>query len=128
MSPNDAPLTTLLRELVIEIAELIRQELRLARAETAEKLGRAQHAMIALAAGLLLAFCALLILLQALVVALAEVMPPWAASLLVGGAVAVAAFVLLRHAQKAMSPANLVPERTLDSLRQDREMVMEKAP
>ena len=127
MSPKDAPLTTLLRELVIEIAELIGQEFRLARAETSEKLGRAQHAMIALAAGLLLAFCALLILLQALVVALAEVMSPWAASLSVGAAVAAAAFVLLRHGQKAVSPTNLVPERTLDSLRQDREMVMEKA-
>ena len=127
MAPNDAPLTSLLRDLIAEISELIRQEFRLARAETAEKLSHAQTAVIAIAAGLLLGFCALLVLLEAAIAGLSEVMPPWAASLVVAAVVAVLAFVLVRTGQKMLSPAALVPERTIDSLRQDREMVMEKA-
>ena len=126
MSSSDLPLTTLLRDLITEVSELIRQELRLAQAETAAKVSRAQYAVFAIAAGLMAAFCALLILLQALIIGLSEVMPAWAASLAVGGLLALAAFFLFRHGQSGLSPANLVPERTLDSVRRDKDLVMEK--
>jgi hypothetical protein len=126
MYPNEAPLTSLLRNLINEVSELVRQELRLAQVEASQKISRAQHGVIAMAAGMLLAFCALLILLQAAVVALAEIMPAWAASLIVGGAVAILAFVLIRQGQSSLSPSNLVPERTLDSMRRDKDLVLEK--
>ena len=126
MPSNDPSLRALLRDLITEVTELVRQEFRLAQVETSERLSQTQHAFIAIAAGLLLAFCALLIVLQALVVALAEVMPPWAASLAVGGAVAVIAFVLVRRGQHRMSPSHLVPERTIDSMRRDRDLVLER--
>ncbi|MCD6073170.1 MAG: hypothetical protein K0Q70_53 [Rhodospirillales bacterium] len=126
MSTTDPSLTALLRDLISDLSELIREELRLAQAEAAEKVSRAQYAVIAIAAGLLSAFCALLILLQALVIGLAEIMPAWAASLCVGGVMAVAAVFLVRHGQSGLSPANLVPERTLDSIRRDKDLVMEK--
>ena len=124
---NDTSLSTLLRDLITEISELMRQEFRLARAETTAKLARAQTALIALAVGLLLGFCAIIVLLEAAVAGLSEVMPPWAASLVVAGATAVLALALLIIGQRMLSPTKLVPERTLDSLRQDRDMVMEKA-
>jgi hypothetical protein len=127
MAPNDLSLASLLRDLITEISELMRQEFRLARAETTAKLARAQTALIAMAAGLLLGFCALLVLLEAAVVGLSEVMPPWAASLVVAGVTAAVAFALLITGQRMLSPTNLVPERTIESLRQDRDMVMEKA-
>jgi hypothetical protein len=126
MSSTGLTLKTLLRDLITEVSELIREELRLAQAEAAEKVSRAQYSVIAIAAGLLSAFCALLILLQALVIGLAELMPAWAASLAVGGVMAVAAFLLVRHGQSGLSPANLVPERTLDSVRRDKDLVIEK--
>lgn len=126
MLSTDPPLSALLRDLISEVSELIRQELRLARAETAEKMSRAQSSVIYLAAGLLAAFCALLILLQALIIGLSHVIPAWAASLAVGGALAAAAFVLMRLGQSGLTPANLVPERTLDSVRRDKDLVMEK--
>jgi len=67
------------------------------------------------------------LLLQAAVVALAEFMAPWAASLVVAAVTAALAFALVRIGHKRLSPARLVPERTIDSLRQDKDMVMEKA-
>src|SRR5262249_36962565 len=68
----DNSVASLLRELIAEIGQLLRQELRLARAETGEKLAQAQHGIIAIAVGLFIAFAALLILLQAVVIALAQ--------------------------------------------------------
>ncbi len=126
MPASDPSLTTLLRDLIGDLSELIRQELRLAQAEVGQKVARAQMSVICIAAGLLSAFCAVLILLQAAVIGLAEVMPAWAASLSVGGTMAITAIVLMKIGQRGLSPANLIPERTLDALRRDKELVIEK--
>jgi len=128
MAAQDQSVPALLRNLVDEITRLIRQELRLAQAETSEKLTQLQTGALALIVGLLLGFCALLILLQAIVVALATAMPGWLASLIVGVVVAIVAFILVWQGQRNMNPANLVPERTLQSIRADKDAVIERAP
>jgi hypothetical protein len=117
---------SLLRDLIAEIGQLFRQELRLARAETGEKLSQAQNGIIAIVVGLLLASSALLILLQAVVLALSQIVPAWAASVIVGVVVAIVAFILIRGGQSSLKLTNLTPTRTLDALRKDRDMVMEK--
>lgn len=110
---SDASIGQLVSGLVNDFGRLVRQELRLAQAETTEKLEQAQTGMYEVITGLLLAFCGLLILLQALVIGLSNVMPAWAASLIVGGVLALIAFVLIRQGAKNLKPGNLVPERTL---------------
>lgn len=104
---------------------LVRQEFDLARAEVGEKLEQAQTGVAAIAAGLLIAFTALLVLVQALVVALSEFMPPAIASLLVGVILAVTAFVCVRKGRQNLSAENLAPQRTLNSLRHDAETIKE---
>jgi uncharacterized membrane protein YgcG len=126
MTYPDQSFTSLLKELINELGQLIRQELRLAQAEASEKVSQAQNGVIALVVGLLFAFSALLILLQAIVVALATVMPAWLASVIVGMVVAVIAFILVRQGQSNLKPVNLVPERTLNAMRSDKDMVMRK--
>src|SRR3546814_15609070 len=100
----------LVRGLVSDIGLLIRQERRLAQAETAEKLEQAQNGIYTVITGLLLAFCGLLILLQALVLGLSNHMPDWVAALLVGGVLAIIAFVLIHQGAKNLKPGNLIPE------------------
>jgi uncharacterized membrane protein YgcG len=126
MAYPEQSFTSLLKELISEIGQLIRQELRLAQAEAAEKVSQAQNGVVALIVGLLFAFSALLILLQAVVVALATVVPAWLASVIVGLVVAVIAFILVRQGQSNLKPVNLVPERTLNAVRTDKDMVMRK--
>jgi hypothetical protein len=126
MAYPEQSFTSLLKELIGEIGQLIRQELRLAQAETSEKLSQAQNGVIAIVVGLLFAFSALLILLQAVVVALANVMPAWLASVIVGVVVAAIAFVLIRQGQSNLKPVNLMPDRTLNAVRSDKDMVMRK--
>lgn len=110
---SDSSLGQLVTELIADVGQLIRQELRLVQAEASEKLKQAQNGVYAIITGLLVAFCALLILLQALVVGLSNVMPPWLASLSVGLVLAIVAFVLIGHGRNNLKAKNLMPERSL---------------
>lgn len=105
--------------LIADLGQLVRQELHLAQAEASEKLQQAQNGAFAVVTGLLVAFCALLILLQAVVIALSNTMPPWAASLVVGVVLAGVAFVLIRQGSRKLEARSLVPERTLRAGRTD---------
>ena len=75
---------------------------------------------------LLRSVAALMILLQALVLALSKIMDPVWASLLVGVAVAVVGALLLRTGAKTADPAKLRPERTAQALRKDAQLVKEQ--
>ena len=109
----EASLSQLLGDLIRDLGELVRQELRLAQAEAAEKIRKAENGVYAVITGLLLAFCALLVLVQALVLALGNVMPPWLAAVCVGLALALLAFLFIRQGRSNLAPKNLVPRRTL---------------
>lgn len=126
MALQEQPIKSILGELISGISTLLRQELRLAQAESSEKISQVITGLISLIVGLLVAFSALLVLLQALVLALSEIMEPTFAALIVGGAVALIAFILIQQGQARMKIDNLAPERTLKAMREDREMVMEK--
>jgi len=103
----------LVSDLISDLGQLVRQELRLAQSELSDKLKQAQNGVYAIVTGLLVAFCALLILLQAVVIALSNVMPPWLAALSVGGVLAIVAFVLIRQGRSNLKARNLMPERSL---------------
>jgi hypothetical protein len=113
----------LIGDVIEDATTLVRQELRLAQTEAVEKLAEAQNRMIVLIAGLLLGFCALLILLQAVVAALATVMAPWLASVIVGLVLVIAAVALIKYGQG--DAADLKPRRTIRSLKKDKDMVAE---
>ena len=80
---SEPSLNALLRELVDDTTQLFRQELRLAQAEVKQSIRQAQANVVLVVAGLMLAFCALLILLEAIVMGLATAMPGWLASIIV---------------------------------------------
>ena len=117
----EASLSRLLSELIDDLGRLLRQELQLARVEMAEKLKQAEHGLYTLIAGLLAAFCALLLLLAAAVIGLSKVLPAWAAALGIGMVMALVAFLLLRQGRASLHARNLVPERTLRAGRTSRQ-------
>lgn len=126
MPSREQSLKSLGAELIDEIAHLIRQELRLAQAEAVEKTTQVQNGIVSVAVGLVLAAAALLVLLQALVIGLSNVMPAWAASVAVGVVVAIVGFGLVRYGQTNLQAKNLLPARTIRSVRSDRDLVMER--
>jgi hypothetical protein len=117
----------LLRDLSRETTTLLRDEAALARAELGEKVDHFTASSATLAGGMLLAFAGFMVLLGAAVFGLAESMPLWAASLLVGAAVLAIGAILLATARSRLRAEHLTPERTLESLRRDAELARDEA-
>src|SRR3546814_7405278 len=65
MATADQSFKSLLSDLIGDVGQLIRQELRLAQAEASQKVSRARHGVTSIVVGAMLGFGALLILLQA---------------------------------------------------------------
>jgi len=109
-----------------QTADLIQAEFRLARAELSEKMTAFKSGMIMILLGAIFLIAALGMILQALVSILinAGVSPP-AAILLVAGGSAILGLVLFLMGQKHLNPAELTPDRTLNSLSRDSRMVKE---
>ncbi len=117
----------LLRDLASDSASLVRQEFVLARTEAQDKLHQSMTAIVALIAGALLAFAALIVLLDALVYGLVEAgLERWLAALIVGGVVAAIGFLMVRKGQSDLSAARLAPERTAANVRKDINLVKEQ--
>lgn len=116
-------LPDLIGRLTGDLASLVRKESELVRAEVTEKVRAAGKAVADIAAGGLLLAAALLVLLQALVLALSKVMDPTWAALLVGLAVAAVGYLLVRIGMKTLSLSNLAPDRTARQLKKDAELI-----
>jgi xanthine/uracil permease len=116
----------LLADLTSDLSRLVRSEAELIRLEISEKSKVLGRAGAEFAAGAILLLAALMILLQAVVLALSKVMDPVLASLLVGVVVAGIGYVLLKAGARTAAPSNLRPERAVNSLKKDAELVKEQ--
>ena len=124
---DDRSLKELLGDLTQSVTTLFRTEIELARAETSEKISHAAVAAGASAGGGILALAALIVLLQALVIALTELgLAPALAALIVGGVVAIIAFALIYKGMNDLKASNLAPTRTVEALKRDAHMVKEQ--
>jgi hypothetical protein len=125
---DDRSLKGLLSDLSASITTLFRKEIQLARAETSEKITQSMVALGAIAGGAILALAALMVLLQALVIAIAEMgVPPALASLIVGVVVAAIAYFMIHKGTNDLKASSLAPTRTVDSLRSDAQLAKEQA-
>ena len=109
-----------------QTADLLQTEFRLAKAELAEKITAARAGLIMLLLGAIFLIAALGMILQALVSVLINAgVSPAAAILLVAGGSVVIGLVLFLTGQNRLNPAELTPDRTLNSLSRDSRMVKE---
>jgi hypothetical protein len=109
-----------------QTADLLQTEFSLAKAELAEKMAALRVGLILIVIGAIFLIAALGMILQALVsVLIAAGLSPAAAILVVAGGSAVIGLVLFLMGQNRLSPAELSPDRTLNSLSRDSRMVKE---
>jgi hypothetical protein len=118
-STADASVGSLLRELAHEVPALLRNEVALAKSEMREQMADVQKATGAIATGGAVALAGLVVVLMAVVYALSEVMAPWLAAAIVGGAALVIGYMMLSSGREKLRNASMRPERTVDSLRKD---------
>ena len=140
---TERSLPTLLSDLSRETIELVRQEIALGRAEISEKISTAERGLVSVAIGAAILLAGIFILLQAVVNGLAMVLPPdlapWLAPLIVGwnwtllgstkagvAAIAVIGYIMVKSGSSRLQPDNLMPQRTMDSLRRDKAVAQEK--
>jgi uncharacterized membrane protein YqjE len=106
---TERPVSAVLRDIVDNVQDIVRAEMRLAKTEVTEELGRAGAAGILVALGaVMLMFCMLFALL-AVVYALSLVMPTWAAAAIVALVEGVSAAVLVATGVKRFRATRAAP-------------------
>jgi len=116
----------LLRDMVYQAGDLIRQEIALARAEISAKTSSLSTGLITLGVGFVLTLAGLIVLLDAVVYALVYVLPPWAAALVVGGVVFIIGLLFVFSGQSELSTRNLMPQRTVRTMRESTRLGKER--
>lgn len=127
---SDKSLPALFSDLMRETLDLIRKEFALARADVGERVHSAQRGIASIAIGAAVTLAGLVVLLLAVVNVLARFLPPalapWLAPLIVGVLVLLIGYLMIKSGQSNLKAENLLPQRSIDSLRTDKAMMQEK--
>jgi len=126
MAETEKSTTTLVRDLTNQYTQLVRDEFALVRAEMNEKVSRAGSGATMLVAGAIFGLCALLILLLAVVIVLANVVAPWLAAVIVGVAALIIALIAVSRGRSQLRAARPVPDRTIASVSTDARFTKEQ--
>ena len=117
---SDRSLAELARQLSLQTTELVRHEVELAKAELREKGKRAGVGAGMFGGAGALGLYALGALTAAIIAGIAEVLPVWAAALIVAAVYgAVAGILALRGKSKVQQATPPLPERTVQSVKED---------
>jgi len=115
----DRSISDIFQNIVANVQEIVRSEVRLAKTEIREEAVKAKSSAAMLGAGAVTAVFALLFILLTLVYALAEVMPNWAAALIVGAALAIVAAVIIAAGLKQLKAIQATPQRTVHTIKEN---------
>ena len=125
---RERPIGEVAKELTGDLSLLVRQEIELAKAEMAQK-GRTAAPGLGMFGGAgIVALCAAGAITAFLVLVFSLFLPDWAASLIVGAALAAAAYVLIRQGRERVADAGKpVPEQTIETVKEDVEWAKSRA-
>lgn len=126
---------SLLRELMDEARELLKQEVTLAKTEAKEKVSVLGQNGAYLAAGGLVAFAGVLFILGGVSALLSAVLENaglspdtarWLGPAIVGLVVAMIGYILVHKALKTLKEGSLKPEKTIQSLQEDKQWIQQQ--
>lgn len=121
-------LSELTMDLAAQVGDLMRNEVRLARAEAVESVKHMAGGLIRAAIGVVLAGAAATLALFALAYALAAILPMWVAvlgSAVIGGALG---YVLIKSGLKAASVDHIALPKTAKQVSRDFRLIKENTP
>ncbi|MGC1954112.1 MAG: phage holin family protein [Gammaproteobacteria bacterium] len=128
---SDRSIPSLLSEFSQQLTTLVQKEVQLAKSEVTEKVSQLQTGAASMALGGAVLFAGLLVLLQAAVYGLQQIIAPWSpgpwlSPLIVGAVVLIIGFIMLQQGRKKLKAENITDfPRTAESLRRDKEFVEE---
>lgn len=131
---DDRSLGQILRDLRDETSQLLRQEVDLAKTEISEKMSRLGTNLGSVATGGAVLFAGALVLLAALTLGLIALFSQfmdrdvamWLAPLLVGGILAIVGYGMVKKALQALKQEGIAPQRTTQSLKENKEWLTAK--
>jgi hypothetical protein len=131
---DDRSLGQILRDLRDETSQLLRQEVDLAKTEMSEKMSRLGTNLGSVATGGAVLFAGALVLLAALTLGLIALFSQfmdrdvamWLAPLLVGGVLAFIGYGMVKKALNALKQEGIAPQRTTQSLKENKEWLTAK--
>jgi len=118
----------LLRGILMDIRELIREEVALARVEISEQAGRARGAAVSFAIAAVSLACGGLLLLFAVATGIADLLdwPVWSGFLIVAAFLALIGAITLASGRRQMAQVHAVPEKTLSTLKENSEWIAKR--
>jgi hypothetical protein len=127
--PRERPIGELLKQLSEETTQLVHQELELAKAELAQKGKQAGLGAGLFGAAAAIGLLAAAALTACFILALDAAMPVWLAALIVAVVYgAVAALLALRGRDRVKQATPLVPEQTIETVKEDMEWAQTQMP
>lgn len=118
-SDSERSIASVLQDIVANIQQIVRSEVRLAKAEVQEEVGKTGKASQSLAVGAVLAFYAVGIFLLGLVYLLATVVSSWLAALIVAVFIGGIAVFLVLGGIKQIKRVHLTPDQTIASVKEN---------
>jgi hypothetical protein len=123
---QERSLPELFSDVTRESSDLVRKEIELAKLEISEGIAGLKTGAMQMALAVPLLFGGFLILLIGAVLALDTVLHrPWLSAVVVGATVLVAGVVALWLGQSRLVKSEIVPQRSIESLRDDKEMIQD---
>jgi hypothetical protein len=123
--PEERSIPELFSDLTQETTELVRKEVELAKVEISQKVSRLETGIVSLAIGGAVAFAGALVLLAAAMLGVDALLHlPWLSALIVGGAITLVGIGLLVKGRSDLAAADVTPERSVESLRKDKDLAM----
>ncbi len=118
MATGERSVSDVLHDIIRDVQEIVRSEVRLAKTEIRDEVGKATQSAVLLGGGTITAIFAMFFLLLAVVYALSLVMASWAAAVIVGAALAVVAAVMATAGIKRLKQIQPAPSRAVDSMKE----------
>ena len=118
MPSVDRPISAVLHDIVGNIQDIIRSEMRMAKTELGEELRKSRSGAVLCGVGALLLICSALFVLLAIVYALSLIMAGWAAALIVGAGVGVFAALCFGLGIRKFKAIRGAP-KTVESLKEN---------
>jgi Putative Actinobacterial Holin-X, holin superfamily III len=113
------PFAAVFQDILRNLQEIVRAEVRLAKAEVGQEIAKFKMATVWLVAGAIAGLFGLLFLLLAAFHALTGVMPDWVAALTLAGALLLVAALALMLGLGRLKRLNPLPERTVATMKEN---------
>ena len=119
IAKEERSLGELFTNLASETGTLVRQEVALAQAELTQKATSVGKNVGFLVVGGAVGYAALLAVIAAMIIGLANFVPAWAAALIVAVIVGIVAFIMISSALGALKKTEVTPRETVETLKED---------